>query len=182
MARKSKEVDVFGIDELAVIFEKMQPRFEYKGEAFIATATRQLKKRTKQRTVMRKGIRLYKGKPRKPLRQTWREKRPKKYERGDREAIVGLVYNEASHGHLYEYGHEMVTRARSRGTDGRFESDNKRIRVSRLNALQRYGYGVKKHGRVEGKHPLKKSADEMDERVLKGAEKILDEITKDVEM
>ena len=36
-------------------------------------------------------------------------------------------------------------------------------------------------GRVEGKKVLKKTMDEVNDRVLKDAEKILDEITKDVQ-
>lgn len=136
MARKSK--DVLGIDELIKTFDKMESRFESKATAMLATSTRQAKKRAKQQTVKVTGN----------LRKAWKEKKPKEYQNG--KYVVGMVYNDAPHGHLYEDGHRLIVRGRE-------------------------------VGRVEGRKVLKKTMDEVNDRVLKDAEKILDEITKDVQ-
>lgn len=135
MARKSK--DVLGIDELIKTFEKMESKFDNKATALIAAETRQAKKRAKQKTAKVTGN----------LRKAWKEKKPKEFQGGKYK--VGMVYNDAPHGHLYEDGHRLIIRGRE-------------------------------VGRVEGKKALKETMDEVDNRFLKEAEKILDEITKDV--
>ena len=144
MARKSK--DVLGIDELIKTFDKMESRFESKATAMLAAQTRQAKKRVKQQTPV--SNKKHKGGKDKPLKQTWKEKKPKEYQNG--KYVVGMVYNNAPHGHLYEDGHRLIVRGRE-------------------------------IGRVEGRKVLKKTMDEVNDRVLKDAEKILDEITKDVQ-
>ena len=85
MARKSK--DVFGFDELAKAFDKMKDRYDDEAVALLAAETRQAKKRVKQQTPKLTGN----------LRKGWKEKKPKEYQNG--KYRVGLVYNDAPHGH-----------------------------------------------------------------------------------
>ena len=73
MARKSS--DVLGIDELIKTFDKMESRFESKAAAMLAAQTRQAKKRVKQQTPV--SNKKHKGGKDKPLKQTWKEKKPK---------------------------------------------------------------------------------------------------------
>lgn len=169
MARRTK--DVFGFDELEKTFEKMQPRFQEKGEAFLSAAARQMKKRAKQMTPKVSGN-LYKS---------WREKKPKGYKNG--KTLVSLVYTKAPHAHLFDLGHKMVVRTRERNDNGRYAKEAERIgKTTKLNVAQRYGMGVKEAGYVEGRRVREKALNELNDRVLKDAQKVLDTMTKEMQL
>lgn len=137
MARKSK--DVFGFDEFEKAMLGMQKRYDDASTAFIAAGIRQGKKRAKQVTPKVKGE-LYKG---------WKEKKPKDFKGG--KVKVGLLYNNAPHGHLYEYPHN-----------------------------------VKSHGRIVGRTKghgvLEQVTKEFETRINTEADRIIDKITREVEI
>lgn len=177
MARRTK--DVFGFDELEKTFEKMQPRFQEKGEAFLSAAARQMKKRIKQMTPLDKSKK--KKTDTKHLRNTWQEKKPKEYKNG--ETLVSLVYTKAPHAHLFDLGHKMVARTCERNDNGRYAKEAERIgKTTKLNVAQRYGMGVKETGYVEGRRVREKALNELNDRVLKDAQKVLDAMTKEMQL
>lgn len=135
MARKTK--DVFGFDELQKAFDKMESKFESKATAMLAAETRQVKKAVKQQTPKLTGN----------LRKGWKEKKPKEYQNG--KYRVGLVYNDAPHGHLYERPHKIISHGKQAGI-------------------------------TEGHDKLGKTLKELESKVLKDTEKLMDKITKDV--
>lgn len=137
MARKSK--DVFGFDELAKAFDKMKDRYDDEAVALLAAETRQAKKRVKQQTPKLTGN----------LRKGWKEKKPKEYQNG--KYRVGLVYNDAPHGHLYERPHKIISHGKQAGI-------------------------------TEGHDKLGKTLKELESKVLKDTEKLMDKITKDVQI
>lgn len=173
MARKSK--DVLGIDELIKTFDKMESRFESKATAMLAAQTRQAKKRVKQQTPV--SNKKHKGGKDKPLKQTWKEKKPKEYQNG--KYMVGMVYSDANHAHLYELGHEMVTRTRTRAVGGRFQKEAQRMgKVKKLDSVGKIKYGVKKHGFVVGRSVLAGTLKEAEAKWGKAAEQALDKALK----
>lgn len=137
MARKTK--DVFGFDELQKAFDKMESKFESKATAMLAAETRQVKKAVKQQTPKLTGN----------LRKGWKEKKPKEYQNG--KYRVGLVYNDAPHGHLYERPHKIISHGKQAGI-------------------------------TEGHDKLGKTLKELESKVLKDTEKLMDKITKDVQI
>lgn len=176
MARKSK--DVLGIDELIKTFDKMESRFESKATAMLAAQTRQAKKRVKQQTPV--SNKKHKGGKDKPLKQTWKEKKPKEYQNG--KYMVGMVYSDANHAHLYELGHEMVTRTRTRGADGRYKKEKSKMgKLANANFFKKRNFKAKKVGFVPGNYVLAGSLEQAEARWGNSVEKILDEITKDVQ-
>ncbi len=177
MARKSK--DVFGFDELAKTFDKMKDRYDDEAEALLAAETRQVKKRVKQQTPV--SNKKHKGGKDKPLKQTWKEKKPKEYQNG--KYVVGMVHSDANHAHLYELGHDMIVRSRTRDSYGRYTTQNLRTgKVEKLSLFKRKAFGVKKVGYVPGHRLLANTLKELESKVLKDAEKLMDKITKDVQI
>lgn len=105
MARKIK--DIFGFEELEKTFNKMNEKYETKVQAIVATQTRQAKKRAKQLTPKKKKIKRTKPQEEIHIRDRWGEKKPKEYQDG--KYTVGMIYNTASHAHLYELGHNVIS-------------------------------------------------------------------------
>lgn len=152
----STEQDVFGFDELAAAFQKIESKYPGKADAVLMAQGRIAVNKVKARTPT--------GKTKK-LRGSWRLKKPKKYGK----ATVARIQSNAPHAHLVELGHEQV-----RG--GRVNRNGQR-----LNRVQRAVRGIKTSGRVEGKHMLEETMKEMQGAYTKAAEKLLDDLTRDVQ-
>ena len=149
--------DIFGFDDLSAAFKKIESKYPDKAEALLMAQGRVANNRVKSKSPV--------GKTKK-LRGSWRLKKAKKYGK----ALVARVQSEASHGHLVELGHEIV-----RG--GRTRKNNRS-----LNRVQRSAKGIKGGSRVEGKKMLEATFKELDSIFEKAAEKMLDELTKEVEI
>ena len=172
MARKSK--DVFGFDEFEKAMLGMQKRYDDASTAFIAAGIRQGKKRAKQVTPKVKGE-LYKG---------WKEKKPKDFKGGKAGKVkVGLLYNDASHAHLYELGHRMITRDRTRNAVGKFQKEEFKLKkYSKASWIRKTATGAKVSGRVPGRHVRDKVMAEFETRINSEADRIIDKITREVEI
>ena len=83
---------------------------------------------------------------------------------------VVRVQSEAPHAHLVEDGHEIVRGGKTR-VNGR-----------KLNVVERGVRGIKSGGRVEGKKMLEQSFKEMEASFSKSAEKLLSDLTNEVEL
>jgi len=155
----AKDKDVFGFDELAKSFEKMEKKYPNAADRMLAAQGRAVTNKTKSLTPT--------GKTKK-LKGSWRMKAVKQYKGG--KVRVVRVQTEAPHGHLVERGHEIVKGGKSRSRDGR-----------KLNTVQRAVRGVKGGGRVEGKKMLETSLREAQARFDRDAQKLFDELTREVE-
>ena len=154
-----KDKDVFGFDELAKTFEKMEKKYPNAADAMLAAQGRAVTNKVKSITPI--------GKTKK-LKGSWRLKAVKLYQGG--KVRVVRIQTQASHGHLVEQGHKIVRGGKSRSRDGR-----------KLNTVQQAVRGVKSGGRVEGQKMLEKSMKEAQARFDRDAQKLFDQLTKEVE-
>lgn len=155
----AKDKDVFGFEELTKSFQKLEKRYPSQADAMLMAQGQAVTKKTKSQSPV--------GKTKK-LKGSWRLKKVKVYNGG--KVRVVRIQSEAPHAHLVEQGHEIVRGGKTRA-NGR-----------KLNQLQRSIRGIKSGGRVEGKKMLEKSIQEAESRFYKDAEKMLDILTKEVEM
>lgn len=149
--------DVFGFDELAKSFKKLELKYPNAADAMLAAQGRAVTNRVKALSPI--------GKTKK-LSKSWRMKAVKLYKGG--KVRVVRIQSETPHAHLVEAGHEIVRGGPAR-RNGR-----------KLNTLQRSMRGIKSGGRVEGKKMLEKSINEAKARFDRDAEKLLNELTKEV--
>lgn len=161
-----KQVDVFGFDELESAMEKMKGKYEIQSDAMLAAFAMQAAKRGRQISPKLTGN----------YRKSWRYLKPKKYKGGT--VKVSRVRNIANHSHFVEYGHEIYTTGINKKT-GKMEKTG---RVSKYNAIGRRTYGIKNHGRTQGKYILRSVVQEVQSRYPKAVEDILDKITKELEI
>lgn len=150
--------DVFGFDELEKSFNKLINKYPNSADAFLMAQGQAVNKRVKQLTPVRK----------KKLRNSWRLKKVKLYKGGT--VRVVREQSAASHGHLVEDGHELVSGGKTRE------------RGRTLNRVQRSARGIKSGGYVEGKHMLEKTMSEAQNRFTGEAQHMLDKLTKDLEV
>lgn len=149
--------EVFGFDELVTTMDKMSKKYPEKAEALLMAQGRIATNRVRSKTPV--------GKTRK-LRGSWRLKRPKKYGK----ALVVRTQSTAPHGHLVEQGHEIVRGGRT----------SKRGRS--ISTLERRVRGIQSKGRVEGKKMLESTFEELQGSFHRSAEKLLDDLTKEMEV
>ncbi|MGN0181214.1 MAG: HK97 gp10 family phage protein [Candidatus Ornithomonoglobus sp.] len=154
----AKQIDVFGFDELEKAFKRCEKRYPNEADALLMAAGQQVNKRVKALTPIRT----------KKLRNSWRLKKVKLYKGG--KVRVVREQTTAPHGHLIELGHEIVSGGKTRE------------RGRKLNRVQRSARGIKSGGRVEGKHMLEKSMSEAQARFNGDARKMLDRLTKDIQV
>lgn len=150
--------DVFGFEELEKAFDKMSQKYPNQADALLMTAGRTANNRTKQLTPVKT----------RKLRNSWRLLKVKLYKGG--KVRVVRVQSTAPHAHLVEDGHEIY-----KGHAG-----GRSNRQGRLTKLQ--GRLSVKSGRVEGKKMLETGLRETNSRFFGGAEKMLDELTREVEL
>jgi len=147
----------FGFDELQKAFSRIEKKYPDKVDAMLAAQGRLVTNRTKSKTPV--------GKTKK-LKSSWRMKKPKMYGK----TRVVRVQSEAPHAHLVEDGHEIVRGGKTR-VNGR-----------KLNVVERGVRGIKSGGRVEGKKMLEQSFKDMEASFSKSAEKLLSDLTSEVEL
>lgn len=153
----ARNADVFGFDELEKAFKRCEKNYPNAADAFLMAEGRTVNKRTKALTPVRT----------KKLRNSWRLKKVKLYKGGT--VRVVREQSAAPHAHLIEYGHELVSGGKTRE------------RGRKLNRVQRSARGIKSGGYVEGKHMLEKAMIEAESNFERGAQKLLDKITGDLE-
>lgn len=147
----------FGFDELQKSFNRIEKRYPDKTDAMLMAMGRVVTNKTKAKTPV--------GKTKK-LKGSWRLKRPKRYGK----TRVVRTQSQAPHAHLVELGHEIVRGGKTR-KKGRY-----------LNTIERNVRGIQSKGRVEGKKMLETSFKEMESSFYKSAEKLLDDLTNEVEL
>ncbi len=154
----ARNIDVFGFDELEKAMKQCEKNYPSQADAFLMAEGRAVNKRTKSLTPVRT----------KKLRNSWRTKKVKLYKGG--KVRVVRVQSTAPHAHLIELGHKIVSGGRTRG------------RGRKLNRVQCSARGIKSGGYVQGDFMLEKSMSEAQAKFNSGAEKLLDKITKDIQM
>ena len=159
----AREKDVFGFDEFEKAMTNMLKRYDSKSDVVLAAQAQQLQRRVKQVTA--------KG-PTGKLKKSWRALRPKVY---PNDVKVSRVQTREPHGHLYELGHEMVT-------TGSRRLGAKVGKTKKYNRFGRAALGIKSHGRGPGRFVLEKSTHELRSRYTSEVKKLLDDITKDLEV
>ncbi len=173
---ESKDVSVvFGFDELEKSFSKIQKRYPDAADAVLMSAGQRVNRRVKTLTPVHKGAyRGLKAGKRKPgnLRRSWRLKKPKTYKNGK----VRVVREQTADpvGHLIEDGHEVVRGGSiyTRGELGRRRLTNREMEKKKVS---RTGY-------APAYRMLEKAVREAQEYLVKNAEKMLDKLTKDLEV
>lgn len=175
MARQSKGADTsaeFGVDELEKALTRMSKKYDDKVDALLMAQGRVVTNKTKARTPVGKKQKKQR------LKNTWRLKPVKEYGK----TKVVRIQSQASHAHLVEQGHEIVTRERSR-TNGRYAKEAVKLgKTSKLTAGGKKAFGVKSGGRVEGKKILEDTMKEYESKFFSQAQKILNDITSEVEL
>ena len=162
----ARNIDVFGFDELEKAMKQCEKNYPSQADAFLMAEGRAVNKRTKSLTPVRT----------KKLLNSWRTKKVKLYKDG--KVRVVRVQSTAPHAHLVELGHKIVSGGRTRE------------RGRKLNRVQRSARGIKSGGYVQGEKRyrivpldmLEKSMSEAQAKFNSGAEKLLDKITKDIQM
>lgn len=154
----ARNIDVFGFDELEKAFKRCEKNYPNQADAFLMAEGQAVNKKTKSLTPVRT----------KKLRNSWRLKKVKQYKSG--KVRVVRIQSTAPHAHLIELGHEVVSGGRTRE------------RGRTLNRVQRSARGIKYGGYVEGKHMLEKSISEARTKFESGAQKMLDRVTKDIQI
>lgn len=186
MARKV--ADVFGFDELEKAFNRCEKKYPDAADAMLMAAGQQVKKRARALTPVYRGDTKHytHGKPGK-LRRLWKLKKVKEYYGG--KVRVVRIENPDNIAQLVEYGHEIVHGGKSYKykrtgeiiTRGRNKGKQRMVR-NKMNAVQRSARGIKSGGYVEGRHMLGKSMSEARQRFGRDAEKLLDRLTKDIQV
>ena len=154
----AKTVDVFGFDELEKAFKRIEQRYPNQADAMLMAQGQAVNKRTKALSPVRT----------KKLRNSWRLKKVKVY-RGGKVRVV-RIQSGAPHTHLIELGHEIIRGGRTRE------------RGRSLNRVQRSARGIKSGGRVQGVFMLQRSMTEAGIRFEQDAKKLLDRLTKEVQV
>lgn len=154
----SRTADVFGFEELEKAFLRMEKRYKSRGDAMLAAQASQAAKRLRQIAPVNTG----------KLKKSVRTLKPKEFKGG--KVIVSRIQNTAPHMHLVELGHNVYTSRRKVG------------KITKYNKSGRKAAGITSHGRVEGKFMIDKILTEMRSRFPKEAEKLIDKITKEVQI
>ena len=151
------EAELFGVDELQKAFEKMQSRYDNKVDALLAAQGKLALSRVKSKTPV--------GRTRK-LKGSWRLKKVKRY--GDTRVV--RIQSTARHAHLVELGHELVRGGSSRRNG------------KKLGRIGRAVRGVRSVSYVEGREMLAATMRELESRYASGVQKLLDDLTKEVQL
>ena len=173
----SDEIDIFGFDELTKAFERCKKRYPNEADALLMAGGRLVNRRVKQLTPVHKGE--YKGskagRKRKPgdLKRSWKIKKPKVYKNGTVRVVREQTYDPI--GHLIEDGHEVV----GGGRKWRRTEEGKR---EKLTAVQRSGKGIRGGTYAPAYRMLDQAMREAQDYLFKNAEKMIDKLTKDLEV
>lgn len=154
----AKSDDTFGIEDLQKAFNKIEKKYENKVDALLVSMSNVTRARIRTKTPTNKT---------KKLKGSWRTKKPKTYGK----ARVARVQTENRYGHVVEEGHKIVTGGSTLDRKGR-----------QLNVLQRAVRGVSVGGRTQGKNMISDTVKELRSTFGKDVKKLLDELTKEVEL
>lgn len=154
----AKSDDTFGIEDLQKAFNKIEKKYESKVDALLVGMSNVTRARIRAKTPTNKT---------KKLKGSWRTKKPKTYGK----ARVARVQTENRYGHVVEEGHKIVTGGSTVGSNGRS-----------LNALGRRVRGVSVGGRTQCKNMISDTVKELRSAFGKDVKKLLDELTKEVEL
>lgn len=149
---------VYGFDELKEAFDKVKDKYDNKSAAMLNTLGKAMQKSVKAKTKKKTGN----------LKKSWKFQTAKEYRDGA--VIVVRVLSQAPHAHLVEYGHENIRGGRTRVGNRRFTDEE----LAKM--------GVERNGHTPGAYMLEKTTKEFENLFKKNAEKLLTEITKDVEV
>lgn len=158
MITMAKKDNTFGFEDLEKAFKRIEGKYKSKGDALLMSMVRLAAQRTRSKTPV--------GKTKK-LRGSWRTKKPKTYGK----ARVARMQSGNRYAHLVDRGHEIVHGGSTRASNGR-----------KLNALGRKVRGVSVNGRTQGAHMISDAMDDIESTFGKNAKKLLDELTKEVEL
>lgn len=165
MARR--QIDVFGFDELEKAFKLMEKKWPNEADALLMARGKQAQKRVKQLSPVYKGP-AKKGIKPKQLRNSW-SLLPVKLYKGGTVRVVRLQ-SKAPHVHLIEYGHDI------------YRGGKTRERGRKLNGVELSARGITHHGRAKAFKMMETSMKEQRDRFTNDAEKLLNQITSDVEV
>lgn len=154
----AKSDDTFGIEDLQKAFNKIEKKYESKVDALLVSMSNVTRARIRAKTPTNKT---------KKLKGSWRTKKPKTYGK----ARVARVQTENRYGHVVEEGHKIVTGGSTLDRKGR-----------QLNVLQRAVRGVSVGGRTQGKNMISDTVKELRSTFGKDVKKLLDDLTKEVEL
>lgn len=170
------DADVFGFDELQKAMKRCRKQFDVDAEKLLHVMSLRLKKATQEKTPVHEG-KYRRKKERTPgsLKKSWSTQQIKEFETKTGTAKVARVRSMDPVAHLVEYGHEQV-----RG--GRIYKNNEKGKGKRkLNKLERKGARITTYKDVPGRHMLEESAMAARKSFEDNAEKLLDEITKEMQ-
>lgn len=156
MARK--KVDVFGFESLQKAFKKCQDKYPDEADALLMAMGQAVNKETKRNTTKKTGN----------LRKSWRLKKVKLYKNGT--VRVVRVQSTAPHAHLYEYGHEIKPRGKSK--KNRINKSNFRYEKGKVGSI----------GYVEGRGPLTHTLLESRNRFGRKVQSLLNNVTDDLQL
>lgn len=150
--------DVFGFDELKKAFERCEKKYPNQADALLMAQGQAVNKKTKSLTPVRT----------RKLRNSWKLKKVKLYKGGN--VRVVRIQSAAPHAHLIEQGHEIVRGGKTRE------------RGKKLNRVQRSARGIKSGGYAEGTHMLEESMSEAKARFEKDVQKMIDNLTREIQV
>ena len=147
----------FGFEDLEKAFKRIEQKYPNKTDAMLMSMAKVAANRTKSKTPV--------GKTKK-LKSTWRTKKPKVYGK----ARVARMQSASRYAHLVEDGHKVVSGGKST-LNGR-----------QLNALGRKIKGVKVGGKTKGAKMIQSAVKDIESTFDKKAQKLVDDLTREVEL
>lgn len=154
----AKNDGTFGFEDLQRAFNRIEQKYENKTDAMLMSMANVTRQRVRSKTPT--------GKTKK-LKGSWRTKRPKSYGK----ARVARVQTENRYGHVVEDGHRVVTSGSTIGRNGR-----------KLNVLERGIRGISVGGKTKAEKMIENTVNELNSTFEKNAKKLLDDLTKEVEL
>ena len=148
----------FGFEDLQKAFNRIEQKYENKTDAMLMAMANTARQRVRSKTPT--------GKTKK-LKGSWRTKKPKTFGK----ARVARVQTENRYGHVVEEGHKVVTGGSTIGRNGR-----------KLNVLQRGIRGISVGGKTKAEKMIESTVKELNSAFGKNAEKLLDDLTREVEL
>ncbi|MCR4719693.1 MAG: HK97 gp10 family phage protein [Firmicutes bacterium] len=148
----------FGFEDLERAFKKTVSKFDSKSDAMLMAMTNVARARVRANTPTNRTNKL-KG--------SWRTKKPKVYGK----ARVARIQSQNRYAHTVEEGHNIVSGGATVGRNGR-----------RLNIVQQRVRGISVGGRTRPVKMIEKSMKELKSAFGKNAEKLLDELTREVQL
>lgn len=154
----AKNDGTFGFEDLQKAFNRIERKYENKTDAMLMAMANVTRQRVRAKTPT--------GKTKK-LKGSWRTKKPKTFGK----ARVARVQTENRYGHVVEEGHRVVTGGSTVDRNGR-----------KLNVLQRGIRGISVGGKTKGEKMIEDTVKELNATFKKNAKKLLDDLTREVEL